>query len=1132
MKKYFTEKKRIFISILVFLVLLLVVLESQNLQDIKQKSDVELENTDKPEKFTEYFKQITIPMNKKESGYEMNYKVSELRKAKRAGIKSRNLSWIQRGPANVGGRTRAVVVDMSDDTYNTWIVGAASGGIWKTTDGGATWEDLSAELSNLSVNALAMAESDHNILYAGTGESFPGGTYLRGNGIWKSTDGGATWQQLENTVNNDFAYVNRVVVNRTDANIVTAATETGIFKSTDGGNDWTKVYASYNGVSDIVTDPENEDIMYAGENSVGVLKSTDAGSVWTKSGRILGAARYELAVSPVNSNYVFVSAAVDTEVSHLYMSDDKGITWKQMDDTQSFLGDQGEYDNTIAAHPYNVDEVFVGGVDIWNVKFNGTSSMSDDQIINIYSDVPFMSFVNFGGDYLGGGLSTEGNAGEWSDIEIRFGSGLTQKAHRFTVPANSTSGVPDNDYTYQDYVDVPFQVWNTNTNTQLMVSFRDQEQDGEFNLYVPTGASTVYGVYGREYIFVSSEPYDATTPSSNIAVDGGHVYKNLFMIWSVLQDAYTWDPDNLPSSKITIDYGQIELMSGEKTCVADGRNQYGGANYYNQSAGYGTTAIPGLHPDHHNITLIPTGGDNFKMINSNDGGLGISDDNAVTISTLPNNYLTTQFYGVSKNPEANEYIGGMQDNGTWQSQAGEDASSSSQYLFRIGGDGFECLWNAKDPQRLLGSVYNNAIYKSSNGGASWSSVSGIFLNDGPFITHISASKANPDVVFAVGKYGVYKSEDFGANWRSRPISNNWIISDIGITSAHNVEVSLANGNIVWAGAAMTDNYNIQLSTDEGESFKPVSNYTEVDMNVYISGIATHPTQDSTAYILFSGKGMPKVIRTTDLGQTWEDISGFGTNSESSNGFPDVVVHSLLVMPHDLNTIWVGTDIGLFESNDNGQSWHIADNGLPAVSVYDMQITGNQVVVATHGRGIWTVDIPEIDNMPYLNTFERVEGATLQINADFKVQYDSAQVYLNGSYYSTVDNPAVGNTDIQFVVASTGQYRARIFGYLNGEAYESNPLDLNVTSIGTESLSKQDFKLYPNPNFGKFNVNVDAQYKSFTLKIHDLLGKECFSKEYINSGTNLIEVNSVEAGSYIVTIYANEHKYSKMIQIIN
>ncbi|PKP08283.1 MAG: hypothetical protein CVU09_16475 [Bacteroidetes bacterium HGW-Bacteroidetes-4] len=1117
-------------------------MEYQKKKERREKGNYS--KTDKPDLFTKYFKDITTQIGKSETNYSMNYKVEQLKQANERVKKLKSakvqLEWVERGPGNVGGRTRALIVDPDDNTHNTWFAGAATGGIWKTTDGGVTWANLSDQFTNLSVNAIAMAESDRNVIYAGTGESFPGGTYLFGNGIWKSTDKGLSWTQLSSTANDEnFGYINRLVIDPADENIVLAATETGIFKTIDGGATWSKVYASSQGVEDLDADPTNFNILFAGEHGVGVLRSVNSGDIWAPSISGLGnGTRFEVAVSPVDHNYVYASVNVSNTVSNVYLSKDNGLTWSKFNNTQAFLASQGDYDNIIAAHPYNADEVYVGGVDVWKLKFNGTIVESEPTVKGAYTvDVDFITWINFSGEYLGGGMSTSDGtnrvAEDWVSVEIRFGAGLSQKAHRFTVPDGSTSGVPAANYTYADYVDVPFQVWDITNNRQLMVSFRDQEKDGAYNLYETTGDT--YGTQGREYIFVNSVTYDAANPSSNITVNGGHLYKNLYMFWPVLTPGATWDANNLPTSKIVVEYGTFKLFNGVKTSIADSYGQYSGPNGYDQGAGFGKTLIPGLHPDHHNMALIPTGGGNFIFIDANDGGLGISKDNGATFTMLPNNYRTTQFYGVAKNPEANEYIGGMQDNGTWQSPADEDASAESHYYFRIGGDGFECLWHAKDPNLLLGSVYNNSIRRSSNGGASWGTGStGMTADDGPFITRLSASKENPDLAFAVGNKGVYRTTTFGNRWAIRLINTNWAISG-AVSSSHNVEVSLANGNIVWAGGGMAKDYGLQMqvSTDEGLTFKAVNDYALVPINAYSSGIATHPTDDSTAFVLFSISGMPKVLRTKDLGETWEDISGFGTNNVSSNGFPDVVVHSLVVMPHNTNIIWVGTDIGLFESTDNGETWNISTSGLPPVSVYDMQIVGHQVVLATHGRGIWTVDIPEIDNAPYIEAFVHNSSYNLSLQSNFKVAYDSAQIFIDDKYYETVKLPATGLVDIPVTVNDIGTYSAHLVAYIDQVPFKSNTIDItfDLTSVDDFVSNDAEILVYPNPSKGLIKLKLNESSADYIdVKVFNIKGSLVFQDKVEFAREIPLNLEELKAGNYILEIQTKEGRKSKKITI--
>jgi len=1109
----------------------------------KEKRKIGYSKADKPDLFTQYFKDITTRIGEQKSGYKMNYKTVELEKAQQSAKKflkqAEALNWIQRGPANVGGRTRALIVDPDDITHNTWFAGAVSGGIWKTTDGGATWQILSEEFTNITT--MAMAASDHNIIYAGTGESFPGGTFMVGNGIWKSADRGVNWVQLSSTSTNpDFEYVNRLIVDPANQNIVLAATETGIFKSINGGATWSKVYSSNRGVEDLVADPTNFNILFGGENTIGVLRSMNAGNSWTVSNSgIEAGTRFELAVSPVDPNNVFVSANVSSTASKVYISKDNGITWKRFNNSQNFLGGQGDYDNVIAAHPYNADEVFVGGVDLWKLKFNGSEVASSPLIKNCYPvNTDFLTFVNFSGNFLGGGMSsTDGKnviASDWVSVEIRFGPGLTQKAHRFTVPDSATSGVPPASFTYMDYVDVPYQVWDVTNNRQLMTSFRDQEKDGAYNLYMRTGES--YGLLGREYIFVQAIPYDPTTPNAAVtaSLTGGHLQKSLYMFWPNLAAGSTWDPANLPTSKIVVDYGTAALFNGATSSISDAYDNYGGPNNYDQNAGLGAAVIPGLHPDHHNITIIPLGGGNFKMVEANDGGLAVSNNSGATIKQVPTNYITTQFYGVAKNPTKNEYIGGMQDNGTWRSPSNEDASVSSRYLFQIGGDGFECLWHGTNDKLMLGSIYNNAIKRSSTGGTTWIPASGITKDDGPFITRLSASKENPDLVFAVGKTGVYRSTNFGTSFSKKIISTNWVISST-ISSSHHVEVSLSNGNIVWAGGGMAKSSGLQMqvSTDNGLTFKAVEDFSGVAMNTYISGLATHPTEDSTAYVLFSLSNAPKVLRTRNLGKSWEDISGFGIKNESSNGFPDVIVHSLIVMPNNPDIIWVGTDIGIFESVDNGMSWHIANNGLPSVSVYQMKISGDQVVIATHGRGIWSVTIPELLNAPFISKFVQVEALNLSLTANLNVAYDSVQVYIDNAIDSIVKGTSIGANTIPVVVRSGGTYVAYIIGYIGDIPYKSNTIDITFTNsaFGIDEIGgtgKTDF--YPNPASSYFRFDLDAKFKKYQLEIYSLSGQKVISLENYNAVNNLVNVDFLTEGTYLVNVYFDNKKVTKKLII--
>ncbi|MCK5168292.1 MAG: T9SS type A sorting domain-containing protein, partial [Bacteroidales bacterium] len=304
-------------------------------------------------------------------------------------------------------------------------------------------------------------------------------------------------------------------------------------------------------------------------------------------------------------------------------------------------------------------------------------------------------------------------------------------------------------------------------------------------------------------------------------------------------------------------------------------------------------------------------------------------------------------------------------------------------------------------------------------------------------------------------------------------------------------------------------WSIFVSTDQGETFNAVTEFTGADLSGFISGIATHPYEDSTAYILFSFSGEPKILRTKDLGQTWEDISGFNGNSTSSNGFPDFVTHSLVVLPNDPNTIWVGTDIGLYESNDDGISWHYVENDLPAVSIWDMFVQDGQVVVATHGRGIWTADIEELTFIPELNG-EYSGKQTISAIYNLMSGVDSIELYLDDEYKSTVPNVQSGTDTIKTIVTAEGEYSIQLISYVNNNPYYSYFTDVVVDfspvitdlSKGTEDLTV-DITAYVNENYDSLQIILNDAYSKSITDFE--LGENVFSIEYNTTRSQVISI---------------------------
>jgi hypothetical protein len=257
-----------------------------------------------------------------------------------------------------------------------------------------------------------------------------------------------------------------------------------------------------------------------------------------------------------------------------------------------------------------------------------------------------------------------------------------------------------------------------------------------------------------------------------------------------------------------------------------------------------------------------------------------------------------------------------------------------------------------------------------------------------------------------------------------PITEKWSASTF-----LDVEVSRANGDIVWAGSGMSDSRNIHVSVDGGNSFSLTNNYTNVVLGS-ITKLASHPYETNTAYALFSFSNTSKVLRTTDLGQTWEDISGFGLNTNSNNGFPDVAVYCLYVRPDNPDIIWVGTEIGIVESQDNGLTWALLED-FPNASVWDMKGQDDQVVIATHGRGIWTAKINATQanvKHPQIIAYGTSPKGKLVVKIKIDESFDKVELYDNTTKVGTLDNVNPSEFILTLNGISPGTHKMKFISY--------------------------------------------------------------------------------------------------------
>lgn len=277
-----------------------------------------------------------------------------------------NAGWTFAGPGNVGGRIRAVLPINS----STVFVAGVSGGLWKTTNccsTGTTWTPIDDWMANIGISSLIVDPTNANVMYAGTGEST--GSGFRGAGIFKSTDGGTTWAQLSNTNTSDFYYVNRLAISP-NGNSILAATGTGIWHSTDGGATWAqRVNGNWR---DIRFDPTNSNNAVAGGSGYAWYTTGGGTSGWapaTFTPAISG--RVELAYAPSNPSIVY--ASVNRNSGEVYKSTDGGHTYTLVNTGQQLLSAQGDYDNAIWVKPDDPNFVVVAGVNMFKSTDGGAT---------------------------------------------------------------------------------------------------------------------------------------------------------------------------------------------------------------------------------------------------------------------------------------------------------------------------------------------------------------------------------------------------------------------------------------------------------------------------------------------------------------------------------------------------------------------------------------------------------------------------------------------------------------------------------------------------------------------------------------------------------------------------------------
>jgi hypothetical protein len=337
-----------------------------------------------------------------------------------------------------------------------------------------------------------------------------------------------------------------------------------------------------------------------------------------------------------------------------------------------------------------------------------------------------------------------------------------------------------------------------------------------------------------------------------------------------------------------------------------------------------------VHVDHHAITYVP--GNDDRLFVGTDGGIWESSDDGLSWTDRNSTLTTYQFYDICVSPpDEFRSWGGTQDNGT------DRWVNSNIWLNGLGADGMVCNGHPTDPLTVYGEIQFGDHRKSTNGGASWFQINAGIGGSGAWVTPVEIDANDGNHLFTAASDGLYRTTNGGALWVN--------IDPLG---ANSISVSPANGDIVWT----LNISSARVSTDDGATWTPAAPLPPVGSG---TRVLAHPTVANTVFATFSSyvESNAHIVRSTDLGATWEDVSG---------DFPAQPVNAIVVDPTDPTHWFIGTDVGVWFSINDGVNWlPLDDGGLANAVIADLEIqnSGRKLRAGTHGRGMWEIDISQI-----------------------------------------------------------------------------------------------------------------------------------------------------------------------------
>ena len=1015
-----------------------------------------------PNKYSEKMWELSMnPMEGKpnlEKLFELQYELRKNRfNSKKSPLvpgESNEMKWNERGPGNVGGRTKGLMFDPNDGSSETVFAGGVSGGLFKNTNissQSSTWEHITKGIpDNIPVSSITYDPNNTKIFYVGTGESYTGAEAL-GNGLWKSSDGGNTWSNaFGGKSDSEVTYIS-------PGNFVKVTVPSGL-------GPYTYIGASFG--PSLTKNPIVHDLILADDGSTAGDDSDGVGGTTSDACQALTAAN----AAAMNGNIALIERGDCPFIQKVKTAQDAGakavIVVNRDDGSKTdWSSEPIVMGGTEGANDIKIPSLMIStqdGAKLKNALKNSTVTVSLSEEYSTAKGttvIPGIFYINDvvvrnnNGNsevYIATGTSTHRDAashifgpddyGIWKSLDA--GSTWTK------VPAY----IEGSTILYQP-IDLEI---SPSTNKLWMSTTYNFRGGGSGNILVANdqgtsftkkhtienGRRTEIEIAGNGDIYAlasvnvaetpvqifkstnefSSAPTEITLPNdADTNIDANDFTRG--------QSFYDLLIESDPNNTNTIFAGGIDLFKSTTGAVGTG-----GTNPWNQlTHWYNGFGEPYAHADQHGAAFSPI--DSSKKVFGNDGGVYYSkseSSGSETISSRNKNFITSQFYTIAVAPSemfkdltkqvqgsdrstrlnstltisgmTDVFVGGLQDNGT-QLLANKTGLISQGHDVS-GGDGAASMFsqNLEKPYFITNYVYNRYVdvydFKSNQLFQinSESTQYGDFINVQALDSKLGViysnyrNNGNYEIAAYVG-WDDFKTADLQTNATKLMLSNSQMFSNV---SALTVSPFGTDTSTLMVG--LENGYVLKVENANTNS----PTWTNLTGSAFLGSVSDieFGTNENEIFVTFHNYAVKNVFYSSDAGKTWANKEG---------DLPDLPVRCILQNPIVSNEVIIGTDLGVWYTKnfkDASPNWSQGFNGMSDVRVTDMDMRDDYAVFAsTYGRGVYSSyfdsDVPMLRLTSKENKIKIDQGAT----GSFKVKYKIFKNYNEETEFSVTGLPA-------------------------------------------------------------------------------------------------------------------------------